>query len=609
MAQKNLREFISFLYFLKKNYRTLWQRREVLPQVLLNFADLRRRRVNSRKWMFQYKLSQEELVHQRAGSSEFAYRPLISIVSPVFNPSIKHLKEMLASAKSQTYPHWEHVLVDDGSTDPCVHEILEGYSQSNPQVKVIFLGKNGGVAKASNRGLKESRGEYVCFLDQDDRLVPHALFRIVQSLNANRQSEFLYSDEALTDENGRVIQIFFRPKFSRNFFLSHPYFVHLVVIKRDLINRVGGFDETFPTSQDYDLFLKVISEISDQRVYHIPDVLYFWRKHQWSWGHQAIKHVMEYSKKALEQYLKREKIDGVVMDGLTFNTFRIQYAIQGYSLISIIIATQGRLPFLHPCIAGIEKKGGCAHFEVIIIHHQSGRECTSDDLRASFPQAQVIKYDGEFNYSEMNNLGVQRARGDYLLFLNDDVNAVSLNWIGAMLEHAQRREVGVVGAKLLYPDDRIQHAGVVLGLLNGMGEHFQKFRGACDALGFPNPGYLSSLVCVRECSGVTGACMMVRKDVFAEAGGFDPRLKIGFGDLDLCLRVKAKGYTILLTPYAMLYHHESISRKKHKLLMQHPEDSAYFKIKWREELDRGDPYYSPFLTLQRLDCSARLKDE
>lgn len=551
---------------------------------------------DSEEHLSKFDPSQDELSIMREECKSFKYRPKISIIIPVWNTEEKWLDSAINSVLSQAYENWELCIVDDASTMHDIKGILETYSKKDERIKVKFLDKNLGISGASNEAMSFATGEFIGFLDHDDKLISSALYQIVKHLNDNLSTDFIYSDEVIMAEDGKPIYALFRPDFSLDFLLSHCYIVHFVVIRSEIIKKINGFRKEFDVSQDYDLFLRVLSET--RNVYHIPNILYKWRQHCSSTGHTLQQKVMDLSMKAIKDFLDRECVVGEVHGGEHFNFFRTKRKIIGCPKVTIIIPTKDKVDLLRKCIESIENNTSYKNYEVIIIDNQSHENETKiylDDLPKKYDNYSVIKFEEKFNYSKMNNFAVRYSKGIHLLFLNNDVEVKSSEWIEALLEHSQRQEVACVGAKLLYPDNKIQHVGVAVGFF-GCAEHIYKFADSNDI------GYMGQFISIRNCSAVTAACMMVKRDVFDELNGFDENMKVGFGDTDFCMRAVEKGYLNVFTPYAELYHYESATRGK-SVIDPHPEDSIYFKSRWHEFILKGDPYYNPNLPKRDFDIT------
>lgn len=537
------------------------------------------------QWLEQHALTAERIRQLREGVHALVYQPKISIVMPVYNTEETWLRKAIESVRNQIYPNWELCICDDGSTASHVRRLLESFAQSDGRIKVAFSPHNEGVSSASNKALALASGEYVALLDHDDELMPHALCEVAKSLDINR-AEVMYTDEAIVDEKGHATFIYFRPQFSPDFLASHQYIVHLIVVRKELLERIGGWDEQFEVSQDHDLLLRLMDATNN--FVHVPQVLYLWRFHSHRHSLRRKDLVAHFSKMALEKHLERQGVAGRVQDTPFFNVYRIRRRIAN-ERISIIIPTRNEVEVLRMCITSIENKSSYGNYEIIIVNNNSDDPKTLQYL-AGLPY-RVIRYDHPFNYSAINNVAASVATGKHLLFLNNDTEVINDDWLQCLLEHSQRREVGVVGAKLFFPNGRVQHGGVVLGLGGHLADHAFRFAERGD------PGYLSSLVCVRNYSAVTGACMMVRSEVFHKLGGFDEEIKVVYSDVDLCLRAWREGYRVVWTPYALLYHHEAKTRKE----IAPKEDLTIFLGHWGHFLKPTDPFYNPNLSLHRFD--------
>ena len=525
---------------------------------------------------------------------DMASPPLISILIPTYNTPEAMLRETIQSVLDQLYPNWELCVADDASTQPHVKKVLQEYVAQDSRIKLYFGKENQGVSHASNMALSLASGEFAVLLDHDDILEEQAIYRVAECVQAE-QPDMVYSDEALISGDGSVVKDYvFRPAFSPELLRSHPYIVHMVGFRTQLLTDIGGFDESLSISQDYDLVLRASEKA--QSIVHIPEILYRWRIHENSAGHQKMHQVMEVSKGVLRRHLERCGEKGAVVDGVGFNFFDIRYPLESNLRVSIIIPTRNHGDLVRQCIESIERTVRDIPFDIVLIDHASDEAESLEYFETLKTRIQVLRYEGPFNFSAINNWAVSRLIGEYshYLFCNNDIEAIEPGWLERMMELGQKPSVGIVGAKLYYPDRKtIQHAGVCVGAF-GRAEHYGKFvRLPDDRL---EPGYLGSLVINHEVAAVTAACLLIKKEVFAEICGFDEDLAVGFGDVDLCLKVGEKGYRILFCPYAQLVHHESLTRGK-STEDTHPEDSAYFLRKWKSLLEAGDPYFNPSLSL------------
>ncbi len=548
----------------------------------------------SRKEIYYENPTIDNLHQMREECGGFALKPKISIILNASNAREDRLKSAIESAINQAYDKWELCIAGDSSSEPQIALLLKYYQNKDKRIKVKFLDNNQGTAETANAAMALSEGEFTGFLGQNDELLPHALFEMVKFLNNNRNADLIYSDEVIVDEMDRPVCAKYRPNFSFDYLLSNCYFTHLVIIKTEIIKQLGGFRRIFSEAQDYDLFLRVLSET--RRFYHIPEVLYLEQK-----SDHPESAVL--SRKTLQDFVAREKIQGVVCDTNYPGFFRIKRRLSGNPLVSIIIPTRDKPGLLKACIKSLEENTSYRNYEVIIVDHLSKKAETKEyleSLERGNSSYRIIPFKEAFNYSRLNNLAARSARGEHILFLNNDIEIIHPEWLEEMLEQSQREEVGCVGAKLLYPNGKIQHAGVVIGFGVAAG-HIYNGWNSKDA------GYMGQLISIRNYSAVTAACMMVKKKVFDEVNGFDENLKVGFGDTDLCLRIMKRGYLNVYTPYAQLCHYESATRGVNFYRDPHKEDTKFFINRWQEFIEEGDPYYNPNLPLDNLDITKLLQ--
>ena len=545
-------------------------------------------------WLKNNQLTDRSLIEMQAEASRFSYKPKISIIMPVYNTDEKWLRSAIDSVMKQVYSNWELCIADDSSTRAHIRKTLDRYNEKDGRIRIKYLKENRGISGASNEALTMASGEFVGFMDHDDELTRDALFEVAKLLNQDQSLDLIYSDEDKMNLKGRRTEPFFKPGWSPDLLLSMNYVSHFTVIRRSLIDEAGGFRMGFEGSQDYDLTLRATELTS--RIAHIDKPLYSWRKVPGSAAVsvEAKPYARESAKKALQEALTRRGSKGEVLDGFG-GFYRVKYAIVNSPLVSIIIPTKDRVELLKRCIESIESKTTYRDYEIIIVDNNSTDPDTLTYLGTI--SHRVLKFNEPFNFSRINNFAARHAKGDHLVFLNNDTEIVEDCWLEAMLEQSQRSEVGMVGALLLYPTSRlsqmtVQHAGVILGL-GGVANH------AFARLQIDHPNYFGLHRVIRNCSAVTAACAMIRRSVFDEIGGFDENLKVAFGDVDLGLRVREKSYRVVYAPNAMLYHHECATRGR-----LHPsEDETYMINKWKHVLARGDPYYSPNLTLLKEDYS------
>jgi GT2 family glycosyltransferase len=463
-----------------------------------------------------------------------------------------------------------------------------------------------GVTKATNFGLRAARHKYVTFLDHDDYLEPDAVWQLLRAA-ALTGADLLYGDELLTDENLHgVLEFRLRPAFSHDYYLSHPYFVHPVCVRTELARRIGGWDEAMPISADVDFVLRCIE--GAERVAHVPAVLYRWRTHAASTGHTKQEQVMATTIAALQRHLDRLGTGGRVSEGPWFNQFRIDWP-QSSGRILIVVPTKNGCELLRKAVESIEATADGADYRLVVIDHESDDADTLDYLKELRTRHVVMPYRGVFNFSRMNNQAVKKhgADAEFVLFLNNDIEATQKGWLDRLRSLANRAEVGAVGALLMYVDRRVQHAGVVLGFNNSADHALRLQEVFLNDAGRRNLGYNCSLSSVRDFSAVTAACVMMRRSVFEEVGGFDESFGIGFNDTDLCLRIGAAGYKVLYDGYTILYHYESATRSRTKQVF-HPADTKRMTKRWGALLAAGDPYYNPNLSLSTQDHVPREDD-
>jgi GT2 family glycosyltransferase len=564
------------------------------------------------RWIEINEAGYQDIGKIRNDIASFGTSPKISIVVPVWDVDKKWLISMIESVINQTYQNWELCIVDADSKKTHIKKILTEYQNRDPRIKIKYLGKNGGISENTNEAITLANGDYIGFLDHDDELAPFALYEVVKYINSHPEANLIYSDEDKIYETGHRSEPFFKPDWAPDHFLSQNYICHFCVIKREMLARTGGLRKEFDGSQDYDLLLRLTEILRDSEIGHIPKVLYHWRVLPSSTSYNVLAKpaVISSSTKAIQEAVNRRGIPAGVSEGITRDTYRVKYVIQGTPLISIIIPTRDHGKDLTRCVQSVLAKTTYDNYEILIVNNNSEDPETYrifTDLKKD-RRIQIINYDKEFNFSCINNFAAGHAKGEFLLFLNNDTEVIRNEWLAAMLEHAQRKEIGAVGAKLLYPDNTIQHAGVVLGIGppgSAVAGHSHKYLPA------RSPGYFSSLNLIRNYSAVTAACLMIRKEVFLDVGGFDENLGIAFNDVDLCMKIRKAGYFIVYTPFAELYHTESKSRGYEdtpEKVKRFQTEITYFRSRWGTVIDRGDPFYNRNLSHRKEDFSLNTQD-
>ena len=534
----------------------------------------------------------------------FESNPKISILVPLYNTPIKFLKEMIESVQNQTYKNWELCLADgsDRRHNEIGNFVLEKVKKDN---RIVYkkLEKNLGISENTNACLDMATGDYMSLFDHDDLLHPSALYFVVKAIN-EKNADFIYTDE-VTFLDGNVkhlVNLHYKPDFAIDTLRSYNYICHLTTFKASLIEKTGGFRRECDGSQDYDLILRLTEQA--ENIVHVPEILYFWRGHKNSTAQDITSkpYIVNAAHKALRDHLERSGLKGEVCDALIPSTYRIKYEIEGNPLISIVIANKDNIDALDTCLKSIYEKSTYRNFEIIIVENNSTEQSTFEyykNLEEQASNIKVVYWKDKFNYSAINNFGFTEAEGDYVLLLNNDVEIITPSWLEEMLMFAQRKDVGAVGAMLYYPDDTIQHAGVVLGI-GGVAGHAHKYlpRGAY--------GYMSRGAIAQNFSAVTFACVMMSSDIFEEMHGIDEKFEVTFNDVDMCMRIRKAGYLNVFTPYAELYHYESKSRGQEdtpEKVKRFNSEIDRFKKRWDKELEQGDPYYNPHLSLHHEDFS------
>ena len=556
--------------------------------------------VDYEEWYKNHKPTMEELQRQR--DTEFEYEPLISILVPVYNTPEEFLKQMIQSVRKQTYGKWELCIANANPANETVAEILRISSTKDERIKVKDVPENEGIAQNTNAALASATGDYIGLLDHDDLLTPDALYEVVKAINENDRPQVLYSDEdKVTMDLSEHFQPHMKPDYNKDLLRSNNYITHFFVAERMLVEEVGGEDGEYNGAQDYDLILKCTERAKG--IAHIPRILYHWRVHKASTADNPASkmYAFDAGKRAIEDHLKRCGEIGKVSHEKDLGFYRVKYQVQGSPLISIIIPNKDQVESLDKCLRSIEKSS-YKNYEIIIVENNS----TEDETFAYYKKIEsdkirIVYWSDEFNYSAINNFGVKHARGDYLLLLNNDVEVITTDWLEELTANCQRKDVGIVGARLYYPDDTIQHAGIVIGIGGVAGALF---------VGMPRmfTGYLHKASIQQDLSAVTAACMMVKRSVYEELGGLEEELKVAFNDVDFCLRAREKGYLVVYDPNVELYHFESKSRgtedSKEKI-RRFQNEIEYMRSHWLELLKKGDPMYNPNLTLTKWDYSLR----
>ncbi len=595
------------LVFLSRKLVKLWRVwRERNTIGLLKFLYRRsvekfRGQANYQKWVARERLTRADLLAAEQAIAGWAHKPTFSVIMPVYNVEAVWLEKAIRSVQNQIYPHWELCIADDASPKPHIKQILTRYSKLDPRIKVVFRAENGQIVAASNDALALATGDYIALLDHDDELAVNALFENAKLINEHPEADFIYSDEDKMDTAGKRLDPFFKPDWSPDYFHACMYTCHLGVYRTSLIREINGFRAGYDGSQDYDLVLRVVERT--QQIYHIPKVLYHWRiipASVTAGGEQAKPWAYIAARQSLEAMVARSPYPGWVEQVPTRPGFwRVRRHIIGEPLISIIIpsagkalhTSEGSLVALENCIRSIQERSTYRKFEVVLV---DGYDIPDSTLVAVMQSAdgspvanvRLVRCKEPFNFAHRINQGAANARGEFLLLLNDDTEVTTPAWLESMVEFAQQEAIGAVGAKLLYPDGKIQHGGVMV-LAGNPGHAFHGFDGE-------HPGYFCSNLVNRNYLAVTAACLMIRKDVFDRVDGMDEIFPLNYNDVDFCLKVHQAGYRNVVTPYAQLIHYESLSRKPGL----QPNEWETLNQKWSHYFAKlnGDPYYNPNLS-------------
>ena len=597
-------------------------------------------------WYEKHKASEEELAAQRGRN--FAVQPLISIVVPVYRTPERYLREMIESVLGQTYPNWELCLADGsgdagsgelrgekkepsagsgklrgekeelgvgsgksrgGKTEPKSdaerrRALLEEYARNDSRIRVLILEENRGIAGNTNAALGMAAGDYVGLLDHDDLLAPDALYEMAARLQGDDRPELLYTDEdKFSEGQAEHFQPNLKPDYNPDLLRSNNYICHFLVCARELLARVGGFDGAYEGAQDYDFILRCTEQA--RGICHIPRVLYHWRTHAQSTADNPLskQYAYEAGRRAIVAHLARVGLEGEVSCKKDFGFYRVRYHVSSEPLVSIIIPNKDEKETLEKCLASIKDRTKYRNYEIIIVENNS----KTDEIFSFYKEIdgrdsiRVVYWNKEFNYSAINNFGVRQAKGSYFVFLNNDIEVISEDWMDEMLGHCQRPGTGIVGVRLYYPDDTIQHAGIIVGI-GGVG--------GCMFTGMKrsHSGYLHKESLQQDLSAVTAACMMVSRKAFESAGGFEEKLAVAFNDIDFCLRVREKGYLVVYDPYAELYHYESKTRGMEdtpEKVRRFQSEIEFMRTRWISILKNGDPYYNRNFSLAKWNYSLR----
>jgi glycosyltransferase involved in cell wall biosynthesis len=551
--------------------------------------------------------SRADIRRARNKSAAFSKQPTISVLMPVFNPKPAILDAAIRSVREQAYPHWELCIADDSSSDPAVAAVLRRHAAADPRIKVRFRDTRGNISAASNTALAMATGDFVALFDHDDLLPPLALYWVVESINRHPDARVFYSDEDKVDERGRRFNPHFKSDFNHVLLLAQNMICHLGVYYRDLVVSLGGFREGFEGAQDHDLALRCTAAVSRHEIVHIPRILYHWRAIEGSTALATTEKpaAVSAAQRAVTEHVRLFDSGATVEPAVEAPMFlRVRHSLPTPApLVSIVICTRDHASLLRTAIESICDKTTYPHYEIVVLDNGSCDAATLDYLASISARSgiTVIRDDSPFNYSRLNNTAVRHARGQVLCLLNDDIEVLTPEWLDEMVSFAVQADVGAVGARLWYPDGTLQHGGVIIGA-GGVAGH------AHPRLAKGQRGYFSRAVLQQELSAVTGACLVVRRDVYDEVGGLDEKIAVAFNDVDLCLRIRAAGYRNIWTPFAELIHHESASRgyeDNPEKLARFQREIRFMQDRWGDVLDT-DPYYNPNLSMRSGDYKLAL---
>ena len=611
--------------YIKKGYRYL--KRHGMKQFLIRLTErFQQEDIDYETWFQLNKATEKELEEQRRRKNLQA--PLISIVVPVYRTPEIFLREMIESVMNQTYANWELCIADASPIGAKMKEdlakikgkkkreailaipdqeteltaIIREYQGKDARIRYEILKENKSIAENTNAALEMATGDFAGLLDHDDLLEPNALFEVAEKILQDDRVDAVYTDEDIINSKGnKHLTPNMKPDFNLDLLRSNNYICHLFVVRRILISKVGGFRKEFDGAQDYDFIFRCI-EAAD-KIAHVHKVLYHWRTHEKSTSDNPDSKLYAFhaGKRAVESHLQRMGIQATVEETCDLGYYRVKYPVTGHPMVSVLIPNKDQLATLKKCLKSVWEKTEYDNYEILIIENNSTEKETFDFYKKidGKRHVRVLYWDREFNYSAINNFGARHAKGEYLLLLNNDTEVITKGWMKELLSNCQRPEVGMVGAKLYFPDNTIQSAGTIIGM-GGMADH------AFVNMDRKKAGYMHRASIQMNLSGVTAACAMVKRTVYEEVGGLEEKLTVAFNDVDLGLKIVTAGYLIVYDPFAELYHYESKSRgvndeKKER----HAKEVRYTQEKWKEFLEAGDPCYNQNLTLAKHNFSLR----
>ena len=599
-------------------YGIRYIRRFGLRTLIIRIIEKKREKDSEyQSFYLETKASLEQLEKQRMEVSHWNKKEKISIVTPLYHTPAIFLRELIESVLESSYENWQLCFADatqDGEENQ-IENIVKEYQKMDEKLtgkksRICYkkLSQNYGIAENTNQALAMAEGDYIAFLDHDDIITPDALYEMALAAKCakktGKEANMFYSDEDKVNENRTAFfEPHFKPDFNVDLLRSNNYITHFFVVRTSLIRQVGGFRREYDGAQDYDFIFRCTE--AAKKICHIPEVLYYWRTHQASTADNPASkmYAFDAGKRAIEAHLKRQGVEGTVSHTKDLGFYQVEYPVQGNPLVSVLIPNKDQKDTLKQCLDSVFSKTTYCNYEVIIIENNSQEKETweyYEELKKR-DNVKIVIWESGFNYSAINNFGEKSASGEYLLFLNNDVEVINPHWMEEMLGNCQRKEVGIVGAKLYYPDDTIQHAGTIIGIGGIAGHAF---------LNMPRSrsGYLHKASLQMDLSAVTAACMMMKRTVFESLDGFEEALTVAFNDVDLCLRCVRAGYLVVYNPRVELYHYESKSRgseDSEDKVRRFQQEIEFMRTRWIDLLKQGDPYYNKNLTLSKWNYSLR----
>lgn len=558
--------------------------------------------VDYQEWLKERDLTEEERKRQRERNWD---QPItISLAVPLYRTPEEYLRQMIESVLAQTYPHWELCIADGSQDGGECQRVVEEYAGKDGRIRYQMLEKNLGISGNTNAAMQMAKGEFLALFDHDDLLAENALYEVALAVERQPEADVIYTDEdKVTSDLKEYFQPHFKPDFAPDLLCSNNYICHLLTVRTQLAKQVGGMRPEFDGAQDHDFIFRCTEQA--RRVVHIPKILYHWRIHKGSTADNPMgkQYAVQAGKRAVEAHLKRKGLSGTVEPLKDLGFYRVTYQVQGSPLISIVIPNKDEKEMLERCLDSIRTLSTYENYEILIVENNSVTEEIRDYYKSLEKQTniRVIEWDRPFNYSAINNFGISQARGDYIICLNNDITVISPDWMQKLLANCQRPQVGVTGARLYFPDNTIQHAGIALGIGGVAGSLFV-------GMDRRRTGYMHKAVIQQNLSAVTAACMMFRKEIWEKAGGFTEELAVAFNDVDLCLKIRELGYLVVYNPDVEMYHYESRTRgpeDTEEKRRRFQREIEYMRTHWIKYLKGGDPYYNCNLSLKQWDYSIK----